>query len=174
MIMHVSGIFASRIEAFVGKKLAKIEALGPDAFVPLVTELIGRFGSILLSMPASFLLGLETRDPLLFARIDAIRSSIVSKGFSRILEAGKRMGKIRPDIDSEIASHIYSGMLRQIMARHGPGPEHAPFEVYMTVIKILFEGVLTPEPKRDFQPESLPRFAVENLWASIRQSEEEP
>jgi AcrR family transcriptional regulator len=174
LILHVSGVFASRIQKFVDKELEKIRTLGPDAFVPQVTELIGRFGSILLSVPASIFLDLESKSPMIFARIDHIRSSIVKNSFGRILEEGKRMGKIRPDIDSDIVSFIYSGMLRQIMSRQGLEPTHAPYEIYLTVIKILFQGVLTAEPKREFDPESLPRYSTENLWEKIRREDGGP
>jgi AcrR family transcriptional regulator len=173
MILHISGIFASRIEAVVQRKLSKIEDQGPDAFVPLITELIGRFGSILLSVPASLFLELESKSPLIYARIDHIRSSIVKASFGRILEAGKRMGKIRPDIDTGIVSHIYAGMLRQTLSRQGLEPAYAPYDVYLTVVKILFEGVLAPEGKREFRPESLPAFSAENLWERIRRDGQE-
>ncbi len=172
MILHVSGIFASRIEAFVKRRLQRIENQGPDAFVPLITELLGRFGSILLSVPASFFSELESKSPLVYARIENVRSSIVKASFGRMLEAGKRMGKIRPDVDTGIVSHIYTGMLRQIISRQGFEPAYAPYDVYLTVIKILFEGVLAPEGKREFHPESLPVFSAENLWERLQRDGE--
>lgn len=174
MILHISGIFASRIEAFVKRKLDRIETQGPDAFVPLITELIGRFGSILLSVPASLFAELESKSPLIYARIDHIRSSIVKNSFGRILEAGKRMGKVRADIDADLVSYIYAGMLRQIISRRSLEPAYAPYEVYLTVIKILFQGILAPETKNEFQPQSLPRFSEENLWEKIKHDEEDP
>jgi AcrR family transcriptional regulator len=171
MILHISNIFASRLKAFVNRKLEKIESRGPDEYIMLVTELVGRFGQILLSVPATMLSDLESKNPILYARIESIRSSIVKDCFGRVLEAGKKMGKVRADIDADIVSHIYSGMLRQILSRQGLEPSHSPYDIYLTVIKILFQGILVQESKEYFLPESLPRLAHGNLWERIRSSD---
>ena len=168
MILDLSNIFAGRLRAFVNRKLEKIQTCGPDEYVTLVTELIGRFGQILVSMPATMLSEMESRNPILYARIETIRSSIVKDCFGRVLEAGKRLGTVRPDIDADIVSHIYSGMLRQILSRQGLEASHSPYDIYLTVIKILFQGILVRESNTDFHPESLPKLSQGNLWERIR------
>lgn len=173
VVVQVAGIFISRMKAFVQRRLAKIEARGPEAFVAMILELIGRFGSILLAMPPSLIFDLERKSPLLFERIEAIRGDAIMDMFSRILDTGKRLGKIRRDIDSEVGAHVYAGIIRQIVSRQGLGPAHAPYEVFQTAIEILFDGLLVTEAKSDFGALRFPRFQAGNLWRDMKKEAEE-
>jgi AcrR family transcriptional regulator len=172
MILQVARIFVSRIKAYVGKRIAKIESGGPEEFVPRIMEFIGKLGSILLSLPISVLADLEIKSPVLFDKIDALRREVIMSLFSRILDIGKRMGKVRADIDSEIAAHIYAGMIRQIASRQGLGPAHAPYDVYLTAIKIMFGGILTEETKPELKTSDLPRFSSGDPWEVMKKEAE--
>jgi AcrR family transcriptional regulator len=173
MILQVARVFVSRIKAFVERRIARIESRGPEAFVPQIMEFIGKLGSILLSLPISVLTDLEKKSPLLFNKIDALRREVVMSLFSRIMDAGKRMGKVRADIDSEIAAHIYAGMIRQIASRQGLGPAQAPYDVYVTAIKIMFGGILTEETKPELKIPEPPRFEAVDPWEVMKKEAEE-
>jgi AcrR family transcriptional regulator len=168
MIIQVARIFVSRIRAHAERIFKRAEKSSPDAFIPQITEFIGWIGSILLSMSPSILLDMEKKSPLLFERIDSLRREVIMNVFSRMLEAGKRIGKIRADIDVELAAHIYSGMIRQIASRQGIGPARAPYDVFLTAIKIMFEGVLTPESRSDFSAVALPRYSEGSPWDDLK------
>jgi AcrR family transcriptional regulator len=168
MILQVARLFVSRIKAYIEKRIARIESGGPEEFVPRIMEFIGKIGSILLSLPISVLADLEKKSPVLFDRIDALRSEVIMSLFSRIMDVGKRMGKVREDIDSEIASHIYAGMIRQIASRQGLGPAYAPYDVFLTAIKIMFGGILTEEAKPELSTSGLPRYSSSDPWEEIK------
>ncbi len=173
MIQQVADIFASRIEAFIQRRLKKIEAKGADAFLPLVSELIGRFGAIIVLLPPSMLADMETSSPSLYARIDRIRDTIVKKNFTRVVDMGKRLGKIRPDVDSGIVSHLYAGMLRQIVSRQGIDPSYAPYDVFVSAVRILFLGILSPKGRDGFDLGARPRLSSgESLWETVRREGE--
>ena len=82
------------------------------------------------------------------------------------------MGKVRVDIDNDIAAHIYAGMIRQIVSRQGLEPRHAPYDVFKTAIKILFEGILTSESKNEFRDAPAPRFPTGDTWDVIKREAE--
>jgi AcrR family transcriptional regulator len=178
MVLHVAGHFIKRIGSFAEGKLAEIDARGEESFIPVIMEVLGRLGSVVLSMPPSFLQEMENNSPVLFDKIDAVRRELIIDVFGRILQKGKALGKIRQDIDTEITSHVYAGMLKFIASRRGLGPSHAPFDVYMTVVKIMFEGILQPEVKRDFHTEALPLQTAGSPWdllssRSLQKTEED-
>jgi TetR/AcrR family transcriptional regulator, fatty acid metabolism regulator protein len=172
MILQVSKIFGARIKAFVDKRIAMIEKEGPSAFIPRTREMLAGLGSILLSVSPKAVYAMEKETPLAFETIDAMRRRIIMESFSRILDIGKGFGAVRRDIDSGLAAHIYAGMIRQIVSRHDLGPEHAPYEVYLTVIKIMFEGILEAGSKEAFGAQALPKMERDDPWGLLSEREE--
>jgi hypothetical protein len=164
MILQVSKIFGARIKAFVDRKIAIIEKEGPDGFVPRTKEMLAGLGSILLSVSPNVIYAMEKETPLVFESIDAMRRKIIMECFKRILDIGKGFGAVRQDIDSGLAAHIYAGMIRQIVSRQDLGPEHAPYDVYLAIVKIMFEGILETNAKDAFAAQALPRMDPGDPW----------
>jgi AcrR family transcriptional regulator len=172
MILQVASLLTRRIRAIAERRLKAIETGGPTAFVPQMAQLMEKLGSLMLMMPASMMSDLESETPLVAEKIDGLRRAIVMDVFTRILEVGKRMGQVRPDIDSELAAYIYSAMLTTITSRRGISPMHSPYQVFIAAVKILFEGILAPEARKAF--DSVPSFSPgsENPWRYLKEEAE--
>jgi AcrR family transcriptional regulator len=174
MVLQVARVFTGRISAFADKKIRTIEARGPDSYLPQVMELVGRIGSMVLSLPPGFMGDMERRAPHLVTRLEAIRREVIAKQFSRILDLGKRMGYVKQEIDTDIASSVYASMLRQVVSGRGVGPTHAPYDVFITIVRIIFTGILEPAVRLDpamLRPTSP---TGESRWDEFRALAEEP
>ncbi len=164
VVLDVARALAERITIFVRKMIMKCDKLGPDSFISTVKEIAARMGTFMLSMPTETTHGLEKSSPLLAERIMGIQRDTIMNAFGSVMEKGKALGHIRADIDTELASFLYSAMLWQISHRGGFGPSRAPYDVYLTAVKIILGGVLQADKKLEFDALDLPRLKVDNLW----------
>jgi AcrR family transcriptional regulator len=168
MILDVVRSLMQKITSFVDNALSKApEARGPGSYIALVKPIAARMGSFVLSLQPEGWYGLEKSSPLLSEKIAAMRRETVMNAFGRVLKKGKEMGAIRPDMDTELASYLYAVMLEQIHSRGGFGPSRAPFDVYMTAVKIILSGVLQADGKLELDAPDMPRLKVDNLWSYL-------
>ena len=169
MILTVARMFISRISAMVEGKLEEIDTQGADAFAPAIMEVLGRLGSVILSMSPALLQELERTAPMTLEKIWAMREELVIRLFTRILTKGMELGRIRKDINPVLASHVYAGMLGMITARL-VDPSFSPFDVYLTVVKVVFQGVLMPDVDIVIDRETLPLVPASNPWELLKLS----
>jgi AcrR family transcriptional regulator len=170
MILTVARRFLSRITSIVEHKLGEIDKKGPDAFIPAIMDILGRLGSVILSMSPALLREMEASAPMTMEKIFALREDVIVRLFSKILAKGQKLGKIRRDIDTEIASRVYAGMVNMITSRLGTSPFHAPFDVYLTIVKIVFHGVMNPDVEMKIDAKTLSLEPASNPWELIKLS----
>jgi len=160
MVLSVATLFTSRLRAYFERLLTEIEGGRPEDFAPLIERALSGIGDLILTLPVGMLESLESEFPRVSRKIEGIRRGIVMDCFTRIVEAGKRCGKVRSDLDPVLAAHVYAGMLNQIIDRRGMGPERSPRDVYSTVLSIMFRGIITRSAAEDFKDRpSLPSAA---------------
>jgi AcrR family transcriptional regulator len=168
MILQVSSLLGGRIRSLAAKRLKAIEEGGPADFVPNILDFLEDMGSILLMLPTNLLLDLQTNAPIVAEKVDSMRRAIIMEYFTRILDAGKAKGSVRPDLDSELTSFIYSAMLQTLISRKGLSPAHSPYEVFSTAVSIMFEGILGPEAREAFRARTAKPRISENPWQYLK------
>ncbi len=164
MVLEVARTFTRKITRFMEKTREKMEREGPDSFIPMLKKVVARMGSFVLSFPLEAQYGLEKGSPLLYGRISNIRRDVLMSAFGGTLQKGKDLGVIRPDVDTELAAFLYAVMVEQIYVHGGLGPSRAPYDVYITAVKIIFSGVLQSDKRLEFDASDLPRLRADNLW----------
>jgi AcrR family transcriptional regulator len=94
---------------------------------------------------------LEKNAPHVWKQISDFRSKRILEDFGKILRDGVRKGIFRKDIDQRLMLLIYNNIIQNVIS-----PEiltQIPFtasQVYETIIKIYFEGIMTDNAKTKF------------------------
>ena len=101
-----------------------------------------------------FLEDLEKNAPHIWKRIDEFRSKRIMTVFGKLLEEGVQKGSFRSDIDRELILLIYTNAIQTIINPHTL--LHLPFtasQVFESIVRVLFEGILTDEARREYATE---------------------
>ena len=91
---------------------------------------------------------LQKYAPNVWKEIADFRTERINKRFGTLLEEGIEQGYLRKDIDRRLVLMIYGNAIQTIIQ-----PEmllQLPFsavEIYETIVKVIFEGILTDEAK---------------------------
>ncbi|MBI5021307.1 MAG: TetR/AcrR family transcriptional regulator [Ignavibacteriales bacterium] len=91
---------------------------------------------------------LEKNAPHVWKQISDFRSKRILEDFGKLLKEGVAKGVFRKDIDQQLMLMIYNNMIENVIS-----PEvltQIPFtasQVYETIVKIFFEGIMTKNTK---------------------------
>ncbi len=91
---------------------------------------------------------LEKNAPHVWKEISEFRSKRIYEDFGKLLHDGVQKGIFRSDIDQQLVLLIYNNVIKNIIS-----PEvlsQIPFtalQVYETIVKIIFEGIMTDKAK---------------------------
>ena len=108
---------------------------------------------------------LQKNAPHIWNEISEFRKQRINIEFGALLQEGMEKGVFRNDIDRGLILMIYSNAIQTIIK-----PEmlvHLPYsasQIFETIVKVIFEGILTDEAKPKFlsQP-SLPTVAHQRI-----------
>lgn len=91
---------------------------------------------------------LQKNAPHIWKEIDDFRAERINDDFGRLIEEGMEKGIFRSDIDRQLILMIYGNAVQTIinpdMLMNLP---YSAAQVFETIIKVIFEGILTDEAK---------------------------
>jgi len=134
ILSHVEGLIRDDSLGFVEKMVALFTYLGTR---------ISRFQPVLIR-------DLQRSVPDIWKEIDDFRRDKIFKNFKVILEAGRREGFFREDVDIDLLLQMFVSLIQEFvnpaaLLRSGRSPA-ATFE---SVIKVFFQGILTDSGHKD-------------------------
>jgi AcrR family transcriptional regulator len=114
------------------------------ALLSFLTSKLSRFEPVLIR-------DLQRGLPDVWSEIEEFRRDKIYKNFKIILEAGRRGGHFRADIDIDLLLAMFAGLIQEFvnpaaMLRSGLSPS----ETFESVIKVFFQGILTATGRLDF------------------------
>ncbi len=124
---------------------------GGRGFVEKMVSLLSFLGSRLSQWGPLLIGDIQKAVPGLWKEIEEFRREKILTHFTRVLDAGRREGYFRADLDIDILLEMFLGLVREFinpaaLMRSGRSPA-AAFE---SIIKVFFQGILTDEGRRDF------------------------
>ena len=96
---------------------------------------------------------LEKNAPLVWKEISEFRNKRIYEDFGKLLHEGREQGIFRNDVDEQLVLLIYANVIRNVIS-----PEilmQLPFtavQVYETIVKVIFEGILTDSGRKHHLP----------------------
>ena len=134
---------SAAVEGILGdKKLGSIEKLAALSF--LMGQRLSEVGPLLAR-------DIRQAAPGLWREVETFRHEKVLANFRRLIDEGRREGIFRGDLDPDLAVHIYILLVEELL-----NPEailrlgRPPGEVFRTVVKVYFQGLLTERGRREF------------------------
>ena len=151
ILSHVEGLIRDDSLGFVEKIVALFTYLGTR---------ISRFQPVLIR-------DLQRSVPDIWKEIDDFRRDKIFKNFKVILEAGRREGFFREDVDIDLLLQMFVSLIQEFVnpaaiLRSGSSPA-ATFE---SVIKVFFQGILTDKGRLGFSARTPALFEPRKEGAS--------
>jgi len=158
----VRGLMAEasgRVDAIMGvdglgfvDRLAKLFAL--------VVGTISRFGPL-------FLRDIQRGAPVVWKEVETFRRDKINTNFKVILAAGRGQGLFRGDIDEDFLMRMFVSLVEEFVnpaevLRSG----RAPAEMFESIIKVFFQGILTDKGRLDFSAKTPALFEPRKEGAS--------
>jgi AcrR family transcriptional regulator len=150
--------------------LSRVERLLDDAslgFVEKMASLFSVVGTEIARFGPVFVRDLQRYAPGLWTEIEDFRQDKIAKNFKIILEAGRREGYFREDIDLDLLLAMFGSLLQEFVnpaALLSSG--RPPAEAFESVIKVFFQGIVTEKGRRDFASRTPAMFQPRKEGAS--------
>ncbi len=157
LYVHFPGkeAIANKIVDFFGRNMrARFDAILDDnslSFADKMCAISDTIGSAVSKINPAMLRELQTQAPGIYDRIDELRKKNIPYVFGRILREGQQAGHVRADLDVEFATQFWLQAMRGMM--HPDILDQTglqPRQVLEKAIPLFFNGVLTPEGRREF------------------------
>ncbi len=142
-VREVMNEMAAGVERLIGD-----DSLG---FVEKMVALFTFLGTRLSHFGPLLIRDIQKSAPRIWKEIDDFRRDKIFRNFKVILEAGRREGFFREDVDLELLLQMFISLIQEFVnptaiLRSGRSPA-ATFE---SVIKVFFQGILTDKGRLDF------------------------
>jgi AcrR family transcriptional regulator len=142
-VREVMNEIAARVEGLIGD-----DSLG---FVEKMVALFTFLGTRLSQFGPLLIRDIQKSAPRIWKEIDDFRRDKIFRNFKGILEAGRREGYFREDVDLDLLLQMFISLIQEFVnpaavLRSGRSPA-ATFE---SVIKVFFQGILTDKGRLDF------------------------
>ena len=133
---------------------SRIERLVDDAslgFVEKMVALMSALGTQMSRFEPVFVRDLQRHVPEIWKEIEVFRRDKIARNFKIILEAGRREGYFRADVDLDLLLAMFASLVQEFinpaaLVRSG----RSPAETFESVIKVFFQGIVTDKGRRDF------------------------
>lgn len=134
--------------------LAGVEAILRDGglgFVERMAALFGHLGSEISRFGPLLARDIQRAAPSVWREVHEFRQEKILKNFRVILESGRREGYFRSDVDPDLLLRMFLGLVQQLVT-----PEEvrrtgrSPADLFGSVIKVFFQGILTDRGRGDF------------------------
>jgi len=121
------------------------------SFVDKLARLLGFFGERLSQLGPLFIRDIQKSAPQVWKEVEEFRRDKIIVNFKAILEAGRRQGLFRGDIDVDFLLNMFQKLVEGFInpaeiLRSG----RAPAVAFESVIKVFFQGILTDKGRLDF------------------------
>ena len=135
------------------------------AFVDKLRNMMTSVGVNYSKLARPLIEDLQKHAPHIWKEIADFRTERINKDFDALLQEGMEQGIFRQDIDRQLILLIYSNAVQTII-----NPEmlmNLPYtatQVFETIMKVMFEGILTEEEKPKYlSGQSLPSVAKQRI-----------
>jgi len=147
-------MLGAAVREVLNEMAARVELLIDDSslgFVEKMVELFTFLGTRLSQFGPLFIRDIQKSAPRIWKEIDDFRRDKIFKNFKVILEAGRREGFFREDVDLDLLLQMFISLIQEFVnpaaiLRSGRSPA-ATFE---SVIKVFFQGILSDKGRLDF------------------------
>jgi len=147
-------ILRAVVRGFLRRVLGQVEGLIADTslgFVEKMVALLTLLGSQIARFEPVFIRDLQRHAPGIWDEIETFRQEKIAKNFRIILEAGRREGYFREDVDLDLLLAMFASLVQEFVnpaafVRTG----RSPAETFESVIKVFFQGIVTEKGRRDF------------------------
>jgi len=140
---------------------------GSLGFIEKMVALLSFLASKLARFEPVLIRDLQRGLPDVWREIEEFRREKIYKNFKLILEAGRRGGHFRADIDLDLLVAMFAGLIQEFInpaaiLRSG----RSPSETFESVIKVFFQGILTDKGRLDFSSRAPALFELRKEGAS--------
>ncbi|MCX6567860.1 MAG: TetR/AcrR family transcriptional regulator [Candidatus Aminicenantes bacterium] len=147
-------MLGAAVREVMNEMAAEVERLIGDDSLGFVEKMVALFtfvGSRLSQFGPLFLRDIQKGAPRIWKEIDDFRRDKIFRNFRVILEAGRREGFFREDVDLDLLLQMFISLIQEFVnpaaiLRSGRPPA-ATFE---SVIKVFFQGILTDKGRLVF------------------------
>jgi AcrR family transcriptional regulator len=147
-------ILRAVVRGVLRRVLGQVESLIADSslgFVEKMVALLTLLGSQIARFEPVFIRDLQRHAPGIWDEIETFRQDKIAKNFRVILEAGRREGYFREDVDLDLLLAMFASLVQEFVnpaafLRTG----RTPAESFESVIKVFFQGIVTDKGRRDF------------------------
>jgi len=158
------------IRGFLDDTLAKVERLIGDRSLGFVEKMVALFsflGSQMALFEPVLIRDLQRCVPEIWREIEEFRQDKIARNFKIILEAGRREGYFRADVDVDLLLAMFARLIQDFvnpasLIRSG----RSPAETFESVIKVFFQGIVTDKGRRDFSSKTAALFGPGKEGAS--------
>ncbi len=132
-------------------------------FIGKLQEVLTTIGSRLSKITPRFMDDVRRHAPELWREVSTRRERIIRDHFGRLFRKGVHNRYLRKDIDPQLLMLIHITLIQGII-----NPEtlsQLPFsasQVFETIFRVVFEGVLTDEARKEFHSQILKSWFEEN------------
>ena len=142
------------IRGVMNEILAGVERLIDDAslgFGEKLVALLSFLGTELARFEPVLIRDLQRSAPEIWQEIEDFRREKILKNFRVILQAGRREGVFRDDVDLDLLLAMFLDLVQEFVnpaaiMRSG----RSPAATFQSVIKVFFQGILTDNGRADF------------------------
>jgi AcrR family transcriptional regulator len=147
-------ILRAVVRRIMNEILAGVERIIADdslGFVEKMVALLSFLGARMARFEPVLIRDLQRHVPGIWTEIEEFRREKIYKNFRIILEAGRREGYFREDVDLELLLTMFAGLVQELInpaaiLRSG----RSPAETFRSVIQVFFQGILTDKGRTDF------------------------
>ena len=147
-------MLGAAVREVINEMAVRVERLiGDDSpgFVDKMVALFAFLGTRLSQFGPLLLQDIQKSAPGIWKEIDEFRRDKIFRNFKVILEAGRREGFFREDVDLDLLLRMFVSLIQEFVnpaaiLRSGRSPA-ATFE---SVIKVFFQGILTDKGRLGF------------------------
>ncbi len=102
-------------------------------------------------MSDALLHDLRRHAPEIWRMIDDHSQKCVATEFQALIKEGRQKGRFRKDVDERLFILIYSSVIKEVLNPEAlAGLPFKPTQVFDTVVKVLFEGLLTEKARTEY------------------------
>ena len=148
---HILRAVVRGIMSEIQAGLARILADASLGFVEKMIALLSFLSVRMARFEPVLIRDLQRQVPGIWTEIEEFRREKIYKNFRIILEAGRREGYFRGDVDIDLLLAMFVSLVQELInpaaiLRSG----RSPAEVFGSVIKVFFQGILTDKGRLDF------------------------
>jgi AcrR family transcriptional regulator len=151
----------------IGGRVERLVDDGSLGFVEKMVALLSFLGTRMARFEPVFVRDVQKHAPGLWNEVEKFRQDKIARNFRIILEAGRREGYFRADIDLDLLLSMFASLIQEFvnpvsLVRSG----RSPAETFESVIKVFFQGIVTDKGRRDFSSKTAALFGPRKEGAS--------